>query len=438
MEPIDEKLLDRETRCELCARREVTALSRRAFLRSAALLSATGIVLLSPHAWAARADDATSSRRRLVVVFLRGAVDGLNVVVPHAEPIYYDSRPTIAIGRMGASDGVIDLDGFFGLHPALASMVPLWKDGTLAFVHACGSTDPTRSHFDAQEYMESGTPGVRTTPDGWLNRVLAQLPGAHGPTEALSMGPTLPRIMAGKMPVANMPLGRGADRPMPVDRPIVEAAFDRLYTGSDPLSRAYRDGRAARMKLVTELQQDMTEADAGAPSPQGFSDDADRLAHLIQRDQTIRIAFLALGGWDTHVSQGGAQGQLAAHLKPLADGLASFAKALGPAYQDTTVIVVSEFGRTMKENGNAGTDHGHGNVMWLMGGPVRGGTVYAKWPGLAPGALYQERDLAVTTDFREPIAAVLRSHLQLDAAQIAMVFPGAPLSSGATASIIRT
>src|SRR5271156_6756251 len=169
MEPIDEKLLDPDSRCELCAGREVTTLSRRAFLRRAALLSASGIVLLSPHAWAARAADATGNRRRLVVVFLRGAVDGLNVVVPHAEPIYYDSRPTIAIGRMGAGDGVIDLDGYFGLHPALAPMDAQWRDGTLAFVHACGSPDPTRSHFDAQDFMESGTPGVRTTQDGWLN-----------------------------------------------------------------------------------------------------------------------------------------------------------------------------------------------------------------------------------------------------------------------------
>src|SRR5208282_4689431 len=197
--------------CIACSPRPATALSRRAFLRRAAVLSASGIVLLSPHAWAARSLDG-SSKGRLIVVFLRGAVDGLNVVVPHGESAYYDARPTIAIGRTGASDGAIDLDGYFGLHPALAPMEGQWRDGTLAFVHACGSPDPTRSHFDAQDFMESGT---------------------HGPTEALSLGPTVPRILSGKAPVANIALGRAAERPMPMDRPIIEAAFDRLYTGGD-------------------------------------------------------------------------------------------------------------------------------------------------------------------------------------------------------------
>ena len=305
--------------CIACNPGAATPLSRRAFLRRAAVLSASGIVLLSPHAWAARSLD-SSSKRRLIVVFLRGAVDGLNVVVPHGESAYYDARPTIAIGRMGAGDGVIDLDGYFGLHPALAPMDAQWRDGTLAFVHACGSPDPTRSHFDAQDFMESGTPGVRTTQDGWLNRTLAAIPGTHGPTEALSLGPTVPRILSGKVPVANIALGRAAERPMPMDRPVIEAAFDKMYVGNDSISRAYRDGRQARMRLVSELTQDMTEANAGAPSPQGFSDDTDRLARLIGRDPTIRVAFMALGGWDTHVSEGAATGQLAGHLKPLGRG----------------------------------------------------------------------------------------------------------------------
>ena len=435
----DDQLLTTESRCELCARRDKSTLSRRAFLRRAAMLSAGGIVLLSPRAWAARAMGTDSDHRRLVVVFLRGAVDGLNVVVPHAEPAYYDARPTIAIGRTGGAEGgVLDLDGFFGLHPALGSMMPLWSDGTLAFVHGCGSPDPTRSHFDAQDYMESGTPGIKSTNDGWLNRVLAQLPGVHNPTEALSMGPTLPRILGGKMAVANMPLGRAAERPMPMDRPVVEQAFDRLYSGPDALSRVYREGRESRRKLHADLQRDMTEADAGAPGPQGFSDDTDRLAHLIRRDPSIRIAFLALGGWDTHVNQGGAQGQLAGHLKPLADGLSGFAKALGSDYQDTVIVVISEFGRTVKENGNGGTDHGHGNVMWIVGGPVRGGRIHGRWPGLATDELYQERDLAVTTDFRQPISAVLRSHLGLSDSQLGRVFPGAPIAGNSLDGLIRS
>jgi uncharacterized protein (DUF1501 family) len=422
--------------CMECSPASATAISRRAFLRRAAILSASGIVLLSPHAWAARSLD-SSSKRRLIVVFLRGAVDGLNVVVPHGEPAYYDARPTIAIGRTGANDGVIDLDGHFGLHPALAPMNSQWRDGTLAFVHACGSPDPTRSHFDAQVFMESGTPGIKSTQDGWLNRTLAAIPGTHSPTEALSLGPTVPRILSGKVAVANIALGRAAERPMPMDRPVIEAAFDKMYVGNDSISRAYRDGRQARMRLISELTQDMKEANAGAPSPQGFSDDTDRLARLIGRDPTIRVAFMALGGWDTHVSEGAANGQLAGHLKPLGEGLASLARQLGPSYQDTVIMVISEFGRTMHENGNGGTDHGHGNVMWVMGGPVKGGKVYGRWPGLSTASLYQERDLAVTTDFREPIATVLRSHMQFSDAQIDRVFPGRPRSSGNVDGLIK-
>ena len=437
MEPIDEKELA-EIQSGGCAPGIEQPVSRRAFLRRAAILSASGIVLLSRHAWAARSLDSSGPRRRLVVVFLRGAVDGLNVVVPHGESAYYDARPTIAVGRTGGQGGVVDLDGYFGLHPALASVEGPWKDGTLAFVHACGSPDPTRSHFDAQDYMESGTPGIKSTQDGWLNRALGQLPGAHAPTDAISLGPTVPRILEGRVAVANIQSGRAAMRPMPLDRPVVESAFDRLYIGSDPLSRAYREGREARQRLTTELAQDMAEANNGAPSPQGFSDDTDRLARLIQRDPTIRVAFMALGGWDTHVSEGAGTGQLAGHLKPLGDGLSSFAKALGPAYQETIIVVISEFGRTMHENGNGGTDHGHGNVMWVMGGPVRGGKVYGRWPGLSTGSLYQERDLAVTTDFREPLSLVLRQHMGLQPSQLATVFPEMPRSQGNVSGMLRT
>jgi len=412
-----------------------TTMNRRAFLGRAAALGAAGVVILSPTAWAARALGGDSSRKRLVVVFMRGAVDGLSVVVPFGEPNYYDSRPTLAIGR---GDGAaINLDGFFGLHPALVSLEPQWRDGTLAFVHACGSPDPTRSHFDAQDYMESGTPGVKSTADGWMNRVLAVMPGKASPTEALSLGANVPRILSGRMPVANIALGRAAARPLPMDRPVVETAFDRMYDGSNPLSHAYKEGRVARAKLMSELEQDMTEANNGAPPPKGFSDDTGRLARLIARDPGIRLAFVALGGWDTHVNQGSSRGQLANHLQPLGEGLAGFATALGPHYQDTVILVISEFGRAVRQNGNGGTDHGHGNVMWVMGGPVRGGKVYAAWPGLSAQQLYQERDLAVTTDFREPIATVLQEHMGLGGTQMEEVFPGRPRFSGNTANLIK-
>jgi uncharacterized protein (DUF1501 family) len=337
-------------------------MTRRDFIRGATALSAGGIMLLGPQRWVARADEGDPSRKRLVVIFLRGAVDGLNVVVPYGDGVYYEQRPTIAIPRAGDS-AVIDLDGHFGLNPALVSIMRLWRDGTLAFVHACGSPDPTRSHFDAQDYMESGTPGAKSTADGWMNRILSAMPGNHGPTEGVSLGPVVPRILSGSMPIANVALGRAAARPLPVDNPRIEEAFDCLYDRGDPISHAYQEGRIARRKLLADLEQDMTQANNGAPAPDGFSGDTARLAHLIQRDRAIRLAFMALGGWDTHVNQGAVNGQLANHLKPLGEGLASFAQQLGPAWDDTVILVISEFGRTVHENGNGGTDHGHGNVM---------------------------------------------------------------------------
>jgi uncharacterized protein (DUF1501 family) len=411
-------------------------IGRRDFMRGAVTLSAAGIVLLGPGAWAAHALEGDTSRRRLIVVFLRGAVDGLSVVAPYGDSEYYEKRPTIAIPRAG-DGGLINLDGHFGLHPALSSVMPQWNDGTLAFIHACGSPDPSRSHFDAQDYMESGTPGLKTTPDGWMNRMLAVMPGSHTPTEAVSVGPVVPRILSGRMPVANIDMGNAGGRPLPLDNPRIEDAFDQLYGGDDAVSRAYQEGRAARKKLLSDLETDMRQADNGAPSPDGLTESTTRLAHLIQRDQTIRTAFIGLGGWDTHVNEGSVHGQLANHLKPLGDGLANFIKQLGPAYSDTVIVVISEFGRTVHENGNGGTDHGHGNVMWMMGGGVRGRRVYGRWAGLNNAALYQERDVAITTDFREPIAAVLRTHMQLSASQIAQIFPHRPADSGNVSGLVR-
>ncbi|MHB8536137.1 MAG: DUF1501 domain-containing protein [Sulfuricaulis sp.] len=411
-------------------------MNRREFLKIASLVPALTLQPLGNIGWAARVNDAAVGRKRLIVVFLRGAVDGLNLVIPYNESAYYDDRPSIAIPASGGDKALTDLDGQFGLHPALASLMPLWRERSLAFVHACGSPDATRSHFDAQDYMESGTPGVKSTPDGWMNRLLATLPGAHAPTQAVSFGPTLPRIFSGKMTVANVGVGMNASRPMPLDRPVVSAAFDRLYEGNDALSRAYREGQVARKQLLGDLQQDMEAASNGAPSASGFVQIADQAARLMARDRNIQLAFLAVGGWDTHVNQGASAGQLANHLKPLGDGLANLAHQLGDAYGDTAIIVMSEFGRTVRENGNGGTDHGHANVMWVMGGAVRGGKVYGKWPGLSGEYLYQGRDLAVTTDFRAVIDAVLAHHLGLAGEQRGRVFPGYRMGAPALAGLI--
>ena len=396
-------------------------MNRRDFLR----LSTTPVLLpLGGGAWAATA--AGDGPKRLIVVFLRGAIDGLNVVVPYGDKAYYEARSSIAIPRPGADGGALALDDHFGLHPALAGLMPLWNDRRLAFIHATGSADPTRSHFDAQLFIENGTPGLKTTPDGWMNRLLAELPGPHGATDAVSIGPTLPQILKGRLAVANLPLGPRAASPMPLDRPEVSREFDRLYAGNDAISKAYREGRAARAELIGDLAAEMKRADNGAPPPDSFPSQAARLAYLIGHDLRIRLVFTSLGGWDTHVNQGNHKGQLANHLKPLGDGLAALARGLGRDWDDTAVVVLSEFGRTVHENGNGGTDHGHGNVIWVLGGNVRGGHIYGEWPGLASAQLYQRRDLAITTDYRQVLAAILERHLRLGGERLARVFPNLP------------
>jgi uncharacterized protein (DUF1501 family) len=394
-------------------------------LRRSLLKASVGAALLplGSGAWAA---TARGGPQRLIVFLLRGAVDGLNVVVPHAEPGYYAARPTIAIARPGEPDGALALDLRFGLHPALASLMPLWRAGTLAFIHAAGSPDPNRSHFEGQRYIENGTPGCSTTADGWMNRLLRVLPGPRDPAEAISIGPTLPRILSGAAPASNLPLGRDAERALPIDRPQIAAMFDRLYSGSDAIDQAYREGRHARAELAGDLAHEQAVADAGAPPPGSFAARAGQLARLIGGDPRVRLAFVALGGWDTHVDQGGREGQLANRLRPLGDGLATLARGLGPTWRDTVIIVLSEFGRTVHENGDRGTDHGHGNVIWVAGGAIKGGRVYGDWPGLAPAQLYQRRDLAITTDFRAALGAILGPHLRLSDRQLDLIFPGAP------------
>lgn len=403
---------------------------RRDFLRAA------GIALTSiggPSAWAASADDGP---KRLIVILLRGAVDGLNVVVPYAEEAYYRERRSIAIAPPGKPDGALALDQHFGLHPALASLMPLWMERNLAFIHAAGSPDPTRSHFDAQLYVENGTPGQSTTRDGWMNRLLLALPGPRGPTDAISIGPTLPQILAGRAPVATLPLGAAGIKPLPIDQPEVANAFDRLYSGTDRLSESYREGRTARAQLIGALRTERQIADNGAPPPSGFPGQAARLAALIRRDSSIRLAVIGLGGWDTHVNQGNTKGQLAGRLRPLGEGLAALARGTGDAWRDTIVVVLSEFGRTVRENGNGGTDHGHGNVIWVLGGAVKGSRVYGDWPGLLPAQLYQRRDLAVTTDYRTALAVILERHLRLTDRQLDAVFPGAPSTPPALALML--
>jgi uncharacterized protein (DUF1501 family) len=399
-------------------------MKRRDFLNSMAL-GASLVVPVSRNAWAATTDNPTG--RKLVVIMLRGAVDGLNVVAPVGDANYLRLRPTIGLAMPGQEGGALDLDGYFGMHPALAPLQGLWQQKKLAFVHASGSPDPSRSHFDAQDYMESATPGRKGTPDGWMNRLVAGLPGTSTPSRALSIGPTMPRILSGASAAINLPNGAAGTRANILDRPAIGGAFDQMYAANERFGRAYQDGKSAHKEVMdASANGEMKMADGGAPLPNGFPADAARLATLMRNDPKIQLAFVALGGWDTHANQGAGSGQLANRLAPLAQGLATLAQRLGPLFDDTTVIVMSEFGRTARENGNRGTDHGHGNVMWVMGGAVAGGKVYGDWQGVGDGALNEGRDLPVTTDFRSVLAHVAQQHLRLPDRQLAQIFPAMP------------
>ena len=357
---------------------------------------------------------------RLIVVFLRGAADGLNIVVPYQEPNYYASRPTVAIAPPGEENGALDLDGRFGLHPALKALMPAWEKGNLAFVHAAGSPVVERSHFQAQDYLETATPGNTNTADGWLNRLLSVLPEGSS-TQAVNIGRTSPLIFTGAQPVASLAVRGAVSQPLPIDRPQVKTAFDRLYGGNSDLARAYQAGRAARDVLVRELSAENEAASRGAPAPGQFLTSAQYVARLMSGDAATQVAFMELGNWDTHVNQ---RPILNRHLGFLGDGLAALAAGLGPAYEHTSIVVMSEFGRTLAENGSGGTDHGFGNAMWLMGGGIKGGKVYGEWPGLEATELHQNRELTVTTDFRDVLIALLSRQFGLSTEKIGQVFPG--------------
>jgi len=258
-----------------------------------------------------------------------------------------------------------------------------------------------------------------------MNRLLALLPN-RTPVQAVNLGATTPRILAGNLPVASLPLGRASTNRIALDNPQIAQYFDRLYLNNpnnNALAQAYQEGQEARQQIRNALEAEMQEANKGAPLPNGFASDAQRLGRLMLRDSSIQLAFTALGGWDTHVNQGNSQGQLATRLRGLGDGLTALVQSLGSVYQDTAIVVMSEFGRTVKENGNGGTDHGHGNVFWLLGGGVQGGKVLGNLPELIPNQLHENRDLPVNTDYRELINQVLTQHLGLDSTQIDQVLP---------------
>ncbi len=395
-------------------------MKRRKFFEKIALATGGMLIPVGSQSWVAKGANKISNAQRLVVILLRGGIDGLNVVVPHQETDYYEIRPSIAVPYPGEPEGVIDLDGFFGLHPALSDLVPFWRQKDLAFIYNCGSPDGSRSHFDAQDYIESGTPGIKSTQDGWMNRLLAVLP-TDRLTQALNVGITTPRILQGKMAIANLRPGKNSLRKLPIDRPLIHQAFARLYSDDSDLAQAYRQGVEARDIIMAELNQEMTSASGNATSVNGFVDDAKEVGKLMNSDARTQLAFMNVGGWDSHV---GENLILKRSLPHLGQGLATLVQELDNVYPNTVILVISEFGRTVKENGNQGTDHGHGNVMWLLGGAIRGGQIYGKWEGLGDSVLHEGRDLPVTTDFREAIASILLNHILISQSELGNIFPG--------------
>lgn len=408
------------------------AITRRVFLKNGALaVVGTSVVpsFLTRAVYAAQtaSDNAGVAGKRLVVLFQRGAADGLNIVVPHGEQAYYSMRPSIAIPRpRGGPESAIDLDGFFGLHPSMSAFKPLWDQKHLAIVHAAGSPDITRSHFDAQDYMESGTPGVKSTEDGWLNRAVAGLIEPQpSPFRAVAMGGSLPRTLAGSVPAvaindirAFAVGGRG---------PAANAAsnsFEAMYEQSvDTVLHGTGNETFEAVKMLKSADPDKYSPAPGANYPNGrFGDSLRQVAQLIKSNLGVEVAFADIGGWDHHVNEGSVQGQIANLTREFSQAIAALWTDLGDLGENTVLVSMSEFGRTARENGNRGTDHGHANVMFVLGGPVKGGRVYGRWPGLQQEHLYEGRDLAVTTDFRQVLGEAVYRHL--GSRELAKVFPG--------------
>ncbi len=405
-------------------------MQRRVFLRNSALALVTmGLspTFLRRTAFGMELPKAAKGKV-LICLFQRGAADALNVLVPFGDPFYYKLRPTIAIAsptRAAGDAGVIDLDGFYGLHPALAPLKPLWDRGLLAPIHAVGSPSATRSHFDAQDYMESGTPDNKGTSDGWLNRYLATSGTCEQctptPFRAVAMTPQTPRVLQGNAPTVAM--NSVAD--FTVRSSGTQAAqLEALYrTGSADLIHGTGTEMFEAIKMLRAANPQRYQPENGAVYPNSqFGQRLLSIAQLIKAGVGLEIAFADIGGWDTHVNQGGATGQLAQRLGDFGASIAALVTDLGDRMQDVVILTMSEFGRMARQNGNGGTDHGHAGAMFVVGGSVAARTVHGRWPGLAPEQLYEGRDLALTTDFRAVFAEVATKHL--GAKQLDALFPG--------------
>ncbi|HEU5339778.1 DUF1501 domain-containing protein [Edaphobacter sp.] len=406
-------------------------ITRRGFMKGGALalVGTSTIPSFLTRSVMAEMTTAAANKKKLVVLFQRGAVDGLNMVVPYKESNYYAMRPTIAIKQQE----VLDLDGFFGLHPAMAALKPLYDQGHLAIVHAAGSPDTTRSHFDAQDYMESGTPGVKSTTDGWLNRALQAelLRGKPSAFRAVALGAQIPRTLEGKVPaialnnLADFSVGGRGPKAAPISN-----AFQSMYDDStDSLLHGTGEETFEAIKMLKAADPAQYQPAAGVVYPNTpFGNSLKQVAQLMKANLGVEAAFSDIGGWDTHQNQGNSNGQLANRLKDFSDSIAAFWQDMGTDAENVTLVTMSEFGRTARQNGTGGTDHGHANAMLVLGGPVKGGKVYGKWPGLENDQLNEGRDLKVTTDFRRVLGEA--AYKTLGSKNLALVFPGYEVDPG--------
>jgi uncharacterized protein (DUF1501 family) len=401
-------------------------ITRRGFMKDGALalVGTSTIPSFLTRSVMAEMTTAAANKKKLVVLFQRGAADGLNIVVPYREKNYYSMRPSIAIQQ----NEVLDLDGFFGLHPAMTAFKPLYDQGHLAIIHAAGSPDMTRSHFDAQDYMESGTPGVKLTQDGWLNRALQaeSLVGKPSAFRAVALGTEVPRTLQGKLPaiaVNNLAdfsvAGRG-----PQTSPISNA-FQAMYDEStDAVLHGTGQETFEAVKMLKAADPSKYQPVPGVEYPKTqFGNSLKQIAQLLKANLGVEAAFSDINGWDTHQNQGNANGQLANRLKEFSEAISAFWKDMGQDAENVTLVTMSEFGRTARQNGTGGTDHGHANVMFVLGGQVKGGKVYGKWPGLSNEQLNEGRDLAVTTDFRMVLGEA--AYKTLGSNNLELVFPRA-------------
>jgi uncharacterized protein (DUF1501 family) len=397
-------------------------MDRRYFLKSSGIaLASFGLMGAAPRflhqfAEASALTDARGKKKILIAIFQRGAVDGLNMIVPHGESEYYNLRRNIAVAKPNQTDGAIDLDGFFGLHPSLKPLETFWQTKRLAIIHSAGSPENTRSHFDAQDYMESGTPGVKSTRDGWLNRVLqTRASKDDSPFRAVSMTGQLPRSLMGRAPSVAMTNLSDFAIKAGVYTSAVKGGFEGIWQENvkDSLGETGKETFEA-VNYLKNANPAQYRAENGAQYPNTpFGRSLLQIAQLIKANVGLEIAFTDTPGlnWDTHANQGGSRGQLANLLRNFGQGIAALAADLGKRMDDVVILTMSEFGRTARQNGSNGTDHGHGNAMLVLGNSVKGGKVYGDWKGLKADQLNEGRDLAVTTDFRDVFAEIASAHL---------------------------